>query len=150
MTDKNSTTAVTAALAKVLADSYTLYLKTQNYHWNVTGPHFSSLHALFQTQYEDLIAANDEIAERIRALGAKAPGSFAAFEKISTIKGEEGTPGWQDMVKNLANDQDKIVATAKEALKSAEEVDDQPTIDLMVGRIAQHEKNKWMLKSHLE
>jgi starvation-inducible DNA-binding protein len=150
MAKKNSSTAVAEALSHLLADTYTLYLKTQNYHWNVTGPHFSALHALFQTQYEDLITANDDIAERIRALGEKAPGSFSAFAKLASIKEENGSPAWKDMVKNLSNDQDKIVATATEALKLAQDTGDEPTIDLMIGRIAQHQKNKWMLDAHLE
>jgi starvation-inducible DNA-binding protein len=150
MSTKNSSTAVTAALSHLLADSYTLYLKTQNYHWNVTGPQFASLHALFQTQYEDLIAANDEIAERIRALGEKAPGSFSAFAKLAKIKEETGSPAWKDMVKNLSADQDRIVHTAQEAMKLAEDVEDQPTVDLLTTRIAQHQKNKWMLDAHLD
>lgn len=149
MTEKNSGAAVAGALSALLADSYTLYLKTQNYHWNVTGPHFSALHALFQAQYEELTAANDEIAERIRALGHKAPGSFSAFAKLAKVKEENGAPSWSEMVKNLSNDQALIVATAQEALKIAEDVGDEPTVDLLIGRIAAHQKSKWMLDSHL-
>jgi starvation-inducible DNA-binding protein len=150
MSTKNSSAAVVSALSHLLADSYTLYLKTQNYHWNVTGPQFAALHGLFQAQYEDLITANDDIAERIRALGEKAPGSFTAFMKLSKIREETGAPAWKDMLKNLSADQEKIAATAQEALKLAEDVGDEPTVDLMINRIAQHQKNKWMLDAHLE
>jgi starvation-inducible DNA-binding protein len=146
---KNTSTAVIGALSSLLADTYTLYLKTQNYHWNVTGPHFAALHALFEEQYKDLIAANDDIAERIRALGGAAPGSFSAFAKLSKIVEENGSPAWKDMVKNLANDQDIIVKTAEDTLKLAEDSGDEPTVDLMINRIARHQKNKWMLSAHL-
>ena len=150
MASKNSNTAVVEALSHLLADNYTLYLKTQNYHWNVTGPHFQQLHQLFQTQYEDLAAANDEIAERIRALGEKAPGSFSAYAKLSVIKEEAGSPAYKDILKNLSKDQDKICETAHGVLKLAQEVDDEPTIDMMINRLSVHQKNKWMLEAHLE
>lgn len=146
---KNSSTAVVEALTHLLADNYTLYLKTQNYHWNVTGPHFQQLHLLFQSQYEELAAANDEIAERIRALGEKAPGSFSSFAKLAHITEETGAPGYQDMLKNLAQDQDKICDTANNVLKLAKDVDDEPTIDMMINRLSVHQKNKWMLQAHL-
>jgi starvation-inducible DNA-binding protein len=146
---KNSSTAVVEALTHLLADNYTLYLKTQNYHWNVTGPHFQQLHTLFQTQYEELAAANDEIAERIRALGEKAPGSFSSFAKLASIQEESGAPGYQDMLRNLARDQDKICDTASNVLKLAKDVDDEPTIDMMINRLSVHQKNKWMLEAHL-
>lgn len=138
------------ALEKLLADSYTLQLKTQNYHWNVTGPSFNSLHTLFETQYTDLAAAIDEIAERIRALGGKAPGSFKAFAKVADIKEETGSPKATEMVKNLAKDQDVIVAAAEAVLKAAEEIGDEPTVDLAIGRQQIHQKNAWMLHAHLE
>lgn len=147
---KNSSTAVVEALSHLLADNYTLYLKTQNYHWNVTGPHFQQLHLLFQAQYEELAAANDEIAERIRALGAKAPGGFSAFAKLAKVREETGEPSWKDMLKNLADDQDKICESANAALKLAQDVGDEPTVDLMIGRLTVHQKNKWMLQSHLD
>jgi starvation-inducible DNA-binding protein len=150
MAKKNSSTAVANALSKVLADTYVLYLKTQNYHWNVTGPHFAGLHKMLEEQYVDLAAANDEVAERIRALGEKAPASFAAFTKMTVIKEETGSPNWETMVKNLISDQDRIVETATSALHVADDVDDQATVDLMNRRVLQHQKNKWMLSAHLE
>jgi starvation-inducible DNA-binding protein len=149
MAKENTNVAVADSLSHLLADNYVLYLKTQNYHWNVTGPNFASLHKLFEEQYQDLATANDDIAERIRTLGEKAPASFSAYAKMSVIKEENGTPGWQDMVGNLAKDQQTISARAYEALKLAEETGDEPTVDLMIVRIAQHEKNKWMLDSIL-
>lgn len=140
---------VTENLKILLADSYTLYLKTQNYHWNVTGANFKSLHDLFQLQYEDLIIANDDIAERIRALGEKAPGSFAQFLKLTSIKEEMGTPSNSEMVKNLAKDQEIIIDSLKKSLKSAQNVEDEVTIGLIVDRMTIHEKNKWMLESSI-
>lgn len=150
MAPKNSNTAVVEALTHLLADNYTLYLKTQNYHWNVTGPQFQQLHLLFQSQYEDLAAANDEIAERIRALGQKSPGSFSAFAKLAKVQEESGNPSAAEMLKNLAADQDRICETAHAALKTAEDVGDEPTVDLMINRLKVHQKNKWMLQAHLE
>ena len=149
MSQNNSSPAVVEALSHLLADNYTLYLKTQNFHWNVTGPHFLQLHTLFQTQYEELAAANDEIAERIRALGHKAPGSFSAFAKLASVKEEDGVNDWKKMLETLAADQDKICASANKALKCAEEVGDEPTIDMMIGRLSVHQKAKWMLQAHL-
>lgn len=141
---------VVKALEKLLADTYTLYLKTQNYHWNVTGPSFNSLHTLFQTQYEDMILANDLIAERIRTLGEKAPGSFAAFLKTTSIKEESGNPKANEMVKNLAQDQETLVRSAQAVLDAAQENGDDPTVDLAIGRMEIHQKNQWMLNAHLE
>lgn len=141
---------VIEALEKLLADSYTLQLKTQNYHWNVTGPSFNSLHLLFETQYTDLSTAVDEIAERIRALGGKTPGSFKAFSKLASIKEETESPKATEMVKNLAKDQETIVASAEKVLKAAEEIGDEPTVDLAIGRQQLHQKNAWMLHAHLE
>lgn len=139
---------LTEELSKLLADSYTLYLKTQNYHWNVTGPQFASLHALFETQYTDLQTAVDDIAERIRALGKPAPGSFAAFSKLSSIEeANDNTPDANTMVQNLANDQRTIIKTAQSALKQAKEIDDEVSIGLIADRMTVHEKNAWMLDS---
>lgn len=148
MSKKNKN--VVKALEKLLADTYTLYLKTQNYHWNVTGPSFNTLHTLFQAQYEDMILANDLIAERIRTLGEKAPGSFKAFLALATVREETGHPKATEMVKNLAKDQDTLVASAKAVLKAAQENDDDPTVDLAIGRMEIHQKNQWMLNAHLE
>ncbi|MBI1215920.1 MAG: DNA starvation/stationary phase protection protein [Alphaproteobacteria bacterium] len=141
---------VVGALSKLLADSYILHLKTQNYHWNVTGPSFNSLHTLFQLQYEDLALANDLIAERIRALGEKAPGSYAAFVKVAAVKEENGDPNAAQMLKNLVKDQEALVKSAEAVLQAAEEIGDEPTVDLAIQRQQVHQKNHWMLKAHLE
>jgi len=150
MATKNSAAAVTEALSRFLADTYVLYLKTQNYHWNVTGPQFRDLHLMFEEQYQDLAAANDDIAERIRALGEKAPASFTAFSKLAKIKEENGSPNYKDMLKNLVRDQDTILATATTALDLAQDTGDEGTADLLIQRIKQHQKSKWMLSAHLE
>lgn len=140
---------VSEALKTVLADSYVLYLKTQNFHWNVTGPQFRSLHLLFEEQYTDLQAAVDEIAERIRALDDTAPGSFAQFLKLSGVKEAEEVPEAAAMLKTLAKDQDTILASLDKALQAAEKAGDDVTADLVTGRKTVHEKNRWMLKSSL-
>jgi len=137
-------------LTNLLADSYSLYLKTQNYHWNVVGPMFNSLHVLFQQQYEELSLAVDEIAERIRIIGAPTPGSFTAFQKYSSIEEENAYPKALEMIQKLSNDQDLLVQSAHELLKVAEKANDQPSIDLAIRRIEIHQKNKWMLHAHLE
>jgi starvation-inducible DNA-binding protein len=141
---------VLAALSVLLANTYTLYLKTQNYHWNVTGPYFSQLHALFQTQYEDLALANDLLAERIRALGEKAPGSYSAFAKLSSIKEENGNPAAMQMVKNLAKDHETLSASAEVLIKAAEAAGDEPSLDMAIQRMDVHQKTHWMLAAHLE
>ncbi len=140
----------TAALSKLLATSYTLYLKTHNYHWNVTGPMFSSLHTMFEVQYTELALAVDEIAERIRALGAYAPGSYSAFNELSTVKEETGHPAAMDMVQNLAADQLAVADAARAVIAAGEKENDQASVDLGVRRIDVHEKSAWMLRSHLE
>jgi len=139
---------VVQALSVLLADSYGLYLKTQNYHWNVTGPMFQSLHTMFQTQYEELTLIVDEIAERIRSLGAKAPGSYSAFAKLASIKEENGNPSSAEMIENLAADQNVLIATAQALLEAAQAAGDEATADLAIGRITLHEKNRWMLLAH--
>ena len=143
-------TATTETLSKLLADSYVLYLKTHNFHWNVTGPMFTTLHTLFETEYTELALAVDEIAERIRALGAVAPGSFSAYSGLASIKEAEGVPKATDMIKELVEDQAKVVDAAKEVVKAAEAAGDDATADLGIRRIQVHEKNSWMLASHLE
>ncbi len=136
-------------LKLVLADSYALFLKTQNYHWNVTGPNFKSLHELFELQYDDLFAAIDEIAERIRTLGDKAPGSFSKYAEITSIKeGDENKPADQ-MVTELVEDQALIIKTLNKALKISQGNDDEVTIGMIIDRIAIHEKNAWMLRSSI-
>lgn len=140
---------VTEQLKKVLADSYALYLKTQNYHWNVTGPHFKLLHELFEEQYTDLAQAVDEIAERIRALGEKAPGTFKDFSNLMTIKDGDETADSKTMVIELAGDQGLVVNTLKAALAAAQEAEDEVTIGLVTERMGVHEKAAWMLRSSI-
>ena len=138
---------VCKGLNKLLSDSYILYLKTQNYHWNVTGPMFQSLHLLFENQYQEQAIAVDEIAERIRALGEYAPGSFAAFSKISSIKEESSIPSTEEMIYNLIHGNEAVVTTAREIVSLADECEDDVTSDLMINRMQIHEKNAWMLRS---
>lgn len=134
-------------LSKLLADSYLLYLKTQNYHWNVTGKMFSSLHLLFETQYQEQAKAIDVIAERIRALGEFAPGTFSSFTKVTSIKEESSVPPAEEMVANLVQGNEAVVTTAREIITLCNECDDEVTADLMVERMQIHEKNAWMLRS---
>ena len=148
MTDKQRET-VPKGLSKLLADSYSLYLKTHNYHWNVTGPQFNSLHAMFETQYTELAAAVDEIAERIRALGHLAPGSYTEFAKLSSIKDGDNTKSANEMIKDLAEGQEAVVRTCREIFPAADEAHDEPTADLLTTRMQLHEKNAWMLRSLL-
>jgi starvation-inducible DNA-binding protein len=141
---------VVEALGRLLADSYTLYLKTHNFHWNVTGPMFNTLHSLFQLQYQELALAVDEIAERIRALGHPAPGSYAEFAKVTRIQEAEGVPDAKAMIGALGEDQGALVASARRVLVAAEKAGDDGTVDLAVRRMQVHEKNAWMLRAHLE
>lgn len=136
-------------LAALLADNYTLYLKTHAFHWNITGPMFNSLHVMFETQYNELWQANDEIAERIRALGMYAPGSGAQFAQLSSIKEEPGVPDWEGMVGQLVSGHEAAARTAREAFRVADDADDQPTADLVTQRMQAHEKTAWMLRSLL-
>jgi starvation-inducible DNA-binding protein len=142
--------AIADGLARLLADSYTLYLKTHNYHWNVTGPMFNTLHLMFETQYTELAQAVDQIAERIRALGHPAPGSYKAFSRLSTIKEEESVPAAEEMIRQLVIGQEAVVRTAREVFPTVEKANDQPTADLLTQRMQIHEKNAWMLRSLLE
>jgi starvation-inducible DNA-binding protein len=138
---------VCRGLNKLLADSYILYLKTQNYHWNVTGQMFQSLHLLFENQYQEQAIAVDGIAERIRALGEYAPGSFAAFSKVSSIKEESSIPSTEEMIYNLIHGNEAVVTSAREIVSLADECEDDVTSDLMINRMQVHEKNAWMLRS---
>jgi len=147
--EDNARRAVAPELARILAESYTLYLKTHNFHWNVTGPLFPSLHALFETQYTDLAAAVDEIAERIRALGEYAPGSYREFAELSSIEEASGRPDAASMVSDLARDNETIAASLRAAIEVAEEAGDTASADLMTGRLVVHDKNAWMLRSSL-
>lgn len=148
MSNKHEATA--EALSHLLADSYTLYLKTHNFHWNVTGPMFSSLHLMFETEYTDLALAVDEIAERIRSLGFPAPGTYREFSAMTQIIEPEGQPKALVMIEELVGDQSRVVAAARRVFAAAEEAGDQASADLAVRRIEVHEKNAWMLRSHLE
>ena len=140
---------VSQELSKLLAESYTLYLKTHNYHWNVTGPMFHSLHLLFEEQYTELATAVDTIAERIRALGDKAPGSYAAFARLSSVKDAEGEPGAAEMLKTLTADHRIVAERANKVLKLAASHEDEGTAAIASDRIEIHEKAAWMLSAHL-
>jgi starvation-inducible DNA-binding protein len=145
--------AVAQALSATLADSFTLYLKTHNFHWNVTGPMFNALHTMFEAQYTEQWQALDEIAERIRALGFNAPGSYREFMRLSTIQEEPGlteTCQWQEMVSQLVKGNEAVCRTARKALETADEAGDDPTVDLMTQRLQIHEKYAWMLRSLLQ
>jgi starvation-inducible DNA-binding protein len=138
------------ALSRMLADSYSLYLKTHNFHWNVTGPMFQTLHTMFMTQYTEQWTALDAIAERIRALGFPAPGSYTQYAKLTSISEETGVPTAHEMIQQLVTGQETATRTAREAFKIADGADDQPTADLLTQRMEVHEKNAWMLRVLLE
>ncbi len=138
---------VVESLARFLADTYALYLKTQNYHWNVEGPQFAQLHSLFEEQYNDLATTVDEIAERIRALGAPAPGSFAEFQRLGTLAPPLQQAPAAELVGDLLAGQHNVIGTARAVMDAAREAGDAVTEGLAVDRIAQHEKAAWMLKS---
>lgn len=137
-------------LSRLLADSYTLYLKTHNFHWNVTGPMFNTLHAMFMAQYNELFTAVDEVAERIRALGFFAPGSYSQFAKLATVAEETGVPKAQDMIRQLVEGHETVARTARSIFPLVEEASDEPTADLLTQRMQVHEKTAWMLRSLLE
>ncbi len=141
--------AIAHGLSRLLADTYTLYLKTHNYHWNVTGPQFNSLHLMFETQYTELALAVDLIAERIRALGEPAPGSYSAYAKLATVREADGVPAADAMVAELAADQLVVVRTAREVFPAADAAHDEPTADLLTQRMQVHEKTAWMLRAQL-
>lgn len=136
------------AIMRLLADTYTLYLKTHGYHWNVEGPHFQQLHALFMEQYTEMWTASDELAERIRALGFFAPSSYAQMAKLATLEENEDTPpDWKTMVQTLAKGHEQVAKTAREVLRIAEEADDDATADVVAPRVTLHEKTAWMLRA---
>lgn len=139
--------AIADGLAVLLADTYTLYLKTHNYHWNVTGPMFQTLHTLFETQYNELALAVDEIAERIRALGEFAPGSYKEYAKLTSIKEADGIPTAEEMIKDLVKGQEAIAKTARSIVPVADEASDEVSLDLLTQRMTVHEKTAWMLRS---
>lgn len=137
-------------LTQLLASSYLLYLKTQNFHWNVTGPNFMPHHLMFEAQYTDLAEAVDLLAERIRGLGEIAPGSFAEFLKLSVIKEADKLPKAEGMIKQLLSDHEAIIKLAKDVISTADDANDPGTADMLTSRLEVHEKTAWMLRSHLE
>lgn len=142
--------AIAQGLSRLLADTYTLYLKTHNFHWNVTGPMFQTLHLMFETQYTELATAVDLIAERIRALGHTAPGSYADYAKLSSIKDAQGVPSAKQMIAELVEGQEAVVRTAREVFPLVEKANDEASADLLTQRMQLHEKTAWMLRSLLE
>ena len=148
--EKEQREKIAQGLSRLLADSYTLYLKTHNFHWNVTGPMFTTLHTLFETHYTELALAVDEIAERIRALGIPAPGSYKQFGELSSIEEETGNLDAKDMIKQLIVGQETVVRTARSIFPLVEEANDEPSADLLTQRMQVHEKNAWMLRSLLD
>lgn len=147
--DEQERAAIAEGLSRLLADSYTLYLKTHNFHWNVTGPMFNTLHLMFETQYTELALAVDQIAERIRALGFPAPGSYADFSRLSSIREAEGVPTAENMIRELVEGQEAVVRTARATFPDVDRVSDEPSADLLTQRMQVHEKNAWMLRSLL-
>lgn len=141
--------AIAEGISVLLADSYTLYLKTHNFHWNVTGPMFSTLHQMFETQYTELAIAVDDIAERIRALGEPAPGSYQQFAALSSIEEADGVPAAREMIKQLADDQEILVRNARKTVELASGAGDEVSADLLIQRMQVHEKTAWMLRSML-
>lgn len=148
--DEKSRREIAGQLSKLLADSYTLYLKTHNYHWNVTGPLFNTLHVMFEDQYSELATAVDEIAERIRALGVPAPGSYKEFTKLAAVEEADGGESAEEMIRQLVIGQETVARTAREAFPAADKANDEPTADLLTQRMQIHEKNAWMLRSMLD
>ena len=141
---------IAEGLSALLADSYTLYLMTHNFHWNVTGPQFNSLHTMFMNQYTEQWNALDIIAERIRSLGFPAPGTYKEFVKLASIKEVEGVPKANDMIRHLVAAQEATARTARKLFPVVDEANDQPTADVLTQRIDIHEKTAWMLRSLLE
>ena len=134
----------------MLADTYTLYLETHNFHWNVTGPMFQTLHLMFETHYNELALAVDLVAERIRALGFPAPGSYRQFTALSSITQADDVPRAQDMIRLLVTGHETVARTARDTFRTADAASDQPTCDLLTQRMQVHEKTAWMLRSLLE
>ncbi len=141
--------AIAEGLSRLLADTFTLYLKTHNYHWNVTGPMFQTLHLMFEAQYNELWLATDLVAERIRALGFPAPASYAEFVNLSSIEIPAGVPAAEDMIRHLVDGHEAVARTARQVYPTADKANDQPTADLLTQRLQVHEKTAWMLRSLL-
>ena len=142
--------AIAKGLSRLLADTYVVYLKTHNFHWNVEGPMFQTLHQMFMEQYTEAWNAIDLVAERIRSLGHYAPGTYREYLELSRVKETPGHPKAEQMVRLLIEGQEAVVRTAREVLPVAEKADDQPTLDLLTQRMHVHEKNAWMLRSLLK
>ena len=142
--------AIVGDLSRVLADTYTLYLKTHNFHWNVTGPMFNTLHTMFQTQYNELWLAIDDVAERIRTLGEPAPGSYGEFARLTSIPDTDGVPEALEMVRQLTAGHEAVVRTLRGALPRAQEAKDESTVSLLTDRLLIHEKTAWMLRTLLQ
>ena len=142
--------AIADGLSRLLADTYTLYLKTHNFHWNVTGPMFQTLHIMFETQYTELATAVDDIAERIRSLGFPAPATYSEFAQLSSIPETSGVPKATDMVALLVAGNEAVVKTARGSFPAAERAGDESTADLLTERMRLHEKSAWMLRSLLQ
>lgn len=141
---------IAEGLSRLLADTYSLYLKTHNFHWNVTGPMFQTLHLMFETHYNELALAVDQIAERIRALGFPAPGTYSDFARLSSVQETSGVPKAEDMIRLLVQGHETVAKTARSLFPSADKVNDEPTADLLTQRLQVHEKTAWMLRSLLE
>ena len=148
--DEKDRTEIASGLGKVLADTYTLYLKTHNFHWNVTGPMFQTLHLMFETQYNELWLAVDAVAERIRSLGAPAPATYTEFARLSSIKETAGVPKAEEMIRLLVGGHEAVVRTARALFPLVEKASDEATADLLTQRIQIHEKTAWMLRSLLD
>lgn len=146
---ENDRKVIADGLSRLLADTYSLYLKTHNYHWNVTGPMFQTLHLMFETQYNELALAVDLVAERIRALGFKAPGSYQAFAKLSTIADAQDNIAAREMIRDLVEANETVIRTARSIIPSADKATDEATLDLLTVRMTIHEKTAWMLRSLL-
>ncbi len=148
--NKKERAKIAEGLSRLLADSYTLYLTTHNFHWNVTGPMFNTLHLMFETQYNELALAVDLIAERIRALGFPAPGTYAEFSALTSLKEPKGVPTAEEMIRHLVLGQEAVVKTARSLFPLVDKAADEPTADLLTQRMQVHEKTAWMLRSLLE
>ncbi len=147
--DEKDRQEIAQGLSRLLADTYTLYLKTHNFHWNVTGPMFNTLHLMFEEEYTELATAVDSIAERIRTLGYPAPGSYSEYAELSSIKETSGVPTAEEMIKLLVEGNEAVVRTARSIFPFAEKANDESTADLLTQRMSLHEKNAWMLRSLL-
>jgi starvation-inducible DNA-binding protein len=148
--DEESRKQIAEGLKKLTADTFTLYLKTHYYHWNVTGPMFETLHKMFEEQYNALWQAVDTLAERIRALGFYAPGTYRELMSTTSIQEDDDIPGWKQMIQNLLDGHEEVIRSARDLFPQADEAGDEGTADLLTCRLEFHEKTAWMLRSMLE